>query len=305
MLEVHPSTISRKLWRNQGRESVYGARVTENKARVRRQASFRPRKVTNLRIQHIQERMALDESPDVISPLVPSGLRLSTSWIYDLEDRQTQIGDEADEWKESFLRKYKRRHGRKRQAADVSLIPQRRDICERQAHVQTREQFGPWEADTVIGKNHEGAVRTLVERKTRFLVSCLLKNKSKVEVAGAIIRDLSTMKDGIKSITFNNGGEFAVHMRVKERLGCDTFFAKPYCSYERGSNENANGLLRRYYPKNSTLVDLDRGWLDYSISLINGQCGKILNYASVQERLDKDLTRVCSRKSTQCILEKC
>ena len=293
MLGVNPSTISREVRRNRDQESEYAAPVAENKASVRRRkASLRPRKVTDRHIEHIQERMYLGESPDVISHRAPPHLRLSTTWIYEVADRQIQLGDEDDEWKDSFLRKYKPRHGRKRKAAGVSLIPQRQDIDKRPAHVETRKQFGHWEADTVIGKNHEGTVLTLVERKTRFLVSCPLRNKSKVEVAAAIVRELMPMKEGVRSITFDNGGEFAAHMQVKERLGCDTFFAKPYRSYERGSNENANGLLRRYYPKNSKLVDLDRDWFDYTIFLINSQRRKILNYASAQERFDMELANL-------------
>ena len=114
MLGVNPSTISREVRRNRDPESEYAAPVAENKASVRRRkASLRPRKVTDRHIEHIQERMYLGESPDVISHRAPTHLRLSTTWIYEVADRQIQLGDEDDEWKDSLLRKYKPRHSRK------------------------------------------------------------------------------------------------------------------------------------------------------------------------------------------------
>ena len=130
------------------------------------------------------------------------------------------------------------------------------DIDERPEEANNRERIGDWEADTIIGKNHKGAIVTLDERKSKLRLAFPLAGKKAQPVLDATVLLLDPIKTFVKTITFDNGKEFTLHEKIAEALGCDTYFAKPYSSWERGQNENANGLLRQYFPKAMELVDV-------------------------------------------------
>jgi IS30 family transposase len=127
------------------------------------------------------------------------------------------------------------------------------DISERPECVNQRERVGDWEADTIIGKNHKGALLTLDERKSKLRLAFPLAGKKAQPVAEAAITLLQGIKSVVKTITFDNGKEFAFHEKIANALDCKTYFATPYHSWERGQNENANGLLRQYFPKGEEL----------------------------------------------------
>lgn len=294
MVNVSVATISRELKRNRDPDGIYrGPSAHAHAERRRRRASTQPRKVTARHIDYLYDRMLAGESPDVISHGAPPSLRLSTPWIYEVVDRlivRDAPGD--DTFRDLLLRKYRRRRGPKRKAAGASLIPNRVDISERPAFVATRQAFGHWEADLVIGKGHRGALVTLAERKTRYLVSGRLRTQSKDEVTAAIIKLLTPIAAAVHTITFDNGLEFAGHERVAARLNCATYFAKPYRSYERGTNENLHGEIRRYYPKREPLTNLDPVWFEYNINLINDRRRKVLAYASARQCFDQEFARL-------------
>jgi IS30 family transposase len=121
------------------------------------------------------------------------------------------------------------------------------DISQRPEIVETRGRLGDWEADTVVGKNHQSAVVTLVERKSRALVVFKVERSTAAIVSAGIIEALKHWP--IKTITFDNGKDFAYHHQIASALGVETYFAKPYHRWERGTNENTNGLLRQCFPK--------------------------------------------------------
>jgi IS30 family transposase len=125
----------------------------------------------------------------------------------------------------------------------------RRPISERPVHIETRAQVGHWEGDTVIGAAHKQAIITLVERKSGYALITKVSNKTSDLVSAAIINKLSPMAPLVKTITFDNGKEFAEHTRIDTALQSTTYFADPFASWQRGSNENFNGLLRQYNPK--------------------------------------------------------
>ena len=151
---------------------------------------------------------------------------------------------------------------KRRSDAGAHIIPNRVDIAERPKEVDTRVTFGHWEADTVVGPAladalHQGALVTVVERTTRTLVSCAVEHRTKIAVADAIIEAMRDIAPGVHSISFNNSGEFADHERMAKDLGCKTYFAKPFRSSQRGTNEHVNGQPRKYYPKGRSLRDVD------------------------------------------------
>ena len=134
-------------------------------------------------------------------------------------------------------------------------IPNRRSIEERPAIVEERTRLGDWEGDLIIGKNHQGAVLTLTERKSRFTLLRSLSSKHAAPVTQAIIELLKWIAH-LKSITFDNGKEFAEHREVSLFLNVDCYFAHSYASWERGTNENTNGLIRQYLPKRRNLKNV-------------------------------------------------
>jgi transposase, IS30 family len=137
-------------------------------------------------------------------------------------------------------------------------IAHRRSINTRPASVETRHQVGHWEVDTIIGKNHQGTIVSLIERKSGLAKLKMVAHKSALLVSNAIIEMLQSVPQAVISITSDNGKEFTMHQVVDAALGCTSYFADPYCSWQRGSNENANGLVRQYVAKNrmmSTVTD--------------------------------------------------
>ena len=150
---------------------------------------------------------------------------------------------------------------KKRYASGVERRGQivgRRPIHERPANVELRRTVGHWEGDTVIGAGHKQAIVTLVERKSGYAVLMKVNHKTSELVSSAVIKKLEPIRDRVKTITFDNGKEFAEHARIDEALGSKTYFADPFSSWQRGSNENFNGLLRQYIPKKrplSTVTD--------------------------------------------------
>jgi len=140
---------------------------------------------------------------------------------------------------------YRKRHTKEKRGQ----IPNRRDITERPENIEKRARVGDWELDLVLGAGHRGAMITLLERRSGLYLSKWIPNKSAERVAIGVIQLLSPMKAFVHTITSDNGLEFAQHEWIAQVLEADFYFAKPYASWQRGSNENANGLLRQYFPK--------------------------------------------------------
>ncbi|MDY5969316.1 MAG: IS30 family transposase, partial [Bacteroidales bacterium] len=152
--------------------------------------------------------------------------------------------------------------------------------------VDKKIRFGDLEGDIIIGKNHKGAIVTIVDRLTGYSWAEQLEEKDSDHVADSIIRMLMPFKGKLHTLTFDNGREFAHHEKVSEALGIKIFFAKPYHSWERGANENTNGLYRQYIPKGTDFQTLDKDTLAMASLMINSRPRKKLNFSSpVQEIL--------------------
>ena len=129
-------------------------------------------------------------------------------------------------------------------------INDRVSIHERPSIVDARTRIGDWEADTIIGQHHKQAIVTLVERKTGLLKMKRVDNKTAQQVSEAMMIELlKPVRLQVKTITSDNGKEFAQHKKVKQKLFSSFFFADAYASWQRGTNENTNGLIREYLPK--------------------------------------------------------
>jgi IS30 family transposase len=160
------------------------------------------------------------------------------------------------------LRRKKKYRKRGSKGDNRGKIPHQTRIDERPEVVEKRERIGDWEADTIIGKGMKGAIVTLVDRKSRFLRMGLVEQRTKEAVKDAIISLLEGYP--VHTLTFDNGKEFAAHEEISQALNADTYFAHPYASWERGTNENTNGLIRQYIPKKADFRKLD----DFDISFV-------------------------------------
>ena len=172
-----------------------------------------------------------------------------------------------------------------------------KSIRKRDKSVYKRDIAGHWEADTVVsglGKSKACFV-TLAERKTRYYVAMKLPDKKASTVENGIVELLSAFPSQlVKSITCDRGAEFANWAAIEQRLNCDVYFADPYCAWQKGSNENSNGLLREFYPKGRNLSRVAPATLKRNLALINARPRKVLNFRSAQFLWDLELLNCCT-----------
>ncbi len=167
-------------------------------------------------------------------------------------------------------------------------IPNRVGIENRPPEVAQRTEVGHWEGDTVVGSKQDGFIVTLVERTSRLLHAAKTHSKKAAEIAQAVIDSLLDRPiSWLKTITFDNGSEFSHHEKIAHELGVDIFFADPYAAYQRGTNENTNGLIRRYLPKGKSFKELTQQQLDLIVEQINNRPRKCLGYRTPNEVFQK------------------
>jgi len=181
----------------------------------------------------------------------------------------------APENKNKKLWKYLRRHKKKRRKRSAkrkkgSTIKNRVSIHVRPPIVETRSRIGDWELDTVVGSKHQGFIGTFVDRCSRYTLIAKMKNKSAAEMARALKEKFESIPKSKRiTMTADNGTEFAAHEYVASDLEIDFFFADPYSSWQRGTNENTNGLIRQFLPKGTDLREVKQEKLDYIAKLLN------------------------------------
>jgi IS30 family transposase len=277
------SVVSRELKRNRGRRG-YRFKQAQAKADERRiAASAPPRKMTP-EIVAVIERMLREEQ---LSPEQISG------WMRTTED--THVSHEciyrhiyADKRKGGTLYMHLRRTGkkynkRKGKTSGRGLIPNRIDIDRRPAIVEERSRIGDWEADTIVGSEHKGAILSLVERVSKYTLLHKLDNATSEKTGTAIVTKMRPHRKIVHTITSDNGKEFAGHQRVAKRLDAGFYFAKPYHAWERGLNENTNGLVRQYFPKGSSFANVTSADVARVQNLLNSRPRKTLKYQSPNE----------------------
>ena len=269
----HKSTISRELNRNSGIDG-YEAERAQRLMRQRQTAVPRHGK---RRVHHeniIHKGLLLGWSPENISlrmKLEMPADRLSHVSIYRYIREDKEMGGH---WYTELPRHGKTRYKGGKRKAGRSVIPGRVDISERPAIIEERTRIGDWEGDTVHGQ--DATLVTLVERKSRLTLIGKTANKT-AEVVAAKMSELLKKMDKVYTITLDNGGEFADHAKVAEAVNVNIYFAKPYASYQRGTNENTNGLIRRNWPKGMKLGHLTESNLREQEMLINAMPRKVLS----------------------------
>ncbi len=269
------SSISRELSRNKGGRG-YRHNQAQRKAEARRQAAAKAIKMTDVMVSLIEPLLREEWSPEQVSGWLSEihGIALSHERIYQHVWAEKRLGGD--------LYTHLRRHGKKYQKrsngkTSRGQIKNRISIDERPIEVEEKSRIGDWEIDTVIGKGHSGALVTIVERATQFTLSAQLSGKSAEEVTAATIALLTPYSDALHTITADNGKEFAYHERVTDALGATVYFAHPYHSWERGLNENTNGLLRQYWPKCTDFKKVTNDEVSVVVTKLNNRPRKTLN----------------------------
>jgi len=248
---VDRSTIYRELKRNTGMRG-YRPKQAHEKALARRLGKSKQR-ITQETWALVEEKLRLEWRPEQIANWLKKHEYevVSHEWIYHYVYADKRVG--GDLHKHLRCQKpYRKRTGSNDRRGK---IPNTTSIEERPEIVEQRARLGDWEVDLILGKGHQGVVVTLTERKSRFTLLRKVLSKQADLVAATIIELLSWVEH-LKTITADNGKEFANHLQISHQLCVDVFFAHPYASWERGTNENTNGLIRQYLPKSRTLTRL-------------------------------------------------
>ena len=269
----HKSTISREVRRNRGQRGY--------RPKQAHQMTMDRRKKATPRIQEatwalIESKLEEDWSPEQISDWLKRNTEIQVSheriYLHILADKRA--GGNLHQ----HLRCQKKRRKRYGSYDRRGKLSNRRSIEERPEIVDQRQRIGDWEVDTMIGKGHRQAIVTLTERKSRFSMLRKVEQRKAHLVSAAVIDLLQPVADRSHTITGDNGKEFAEHERIAQELEISFFFAHPYAAWERGANENMNGLVRQYIPKNRDLSSVTDDELVQIMNKLNHRPRKCLDF---------------------------
>jgi len=277
------SAVSKEIARNSG-ERGYREKQAQREAAKRKNSKLsRPLLIVGRLKEIIDERLRLHHSPEQVSGwLLRQGIKVSHETIYKYVMEDKEYGGNL--YKHLRINS-KRRYRKRIKAARVGKIPDRTGIEERPQVVEQRSRHGDWEVDLIEGAKGSGFLLSLYERKSRLGKLVYLESKGSEETARAIIRTLRDYR--VKTLTYDNGLEFAKHGEVSEALSAQGYFCRPYHSWEKGGVENFNGLVRQYFPKGSSFEAITAERLQEVENELNQRPRKILGYKSPSEFEEK------------------
>jgi IS30 family transposase len=272
LLHVHKSTVGRDINRNRGRRG-YRPRQADQKACNRRKT---PRRIARIQWDEVDALLRQDWSPEQVSGWLKTQERKSVSheWIYQhiLADKHSG----GDLYR--HLRCQKQRRKRYGCYDRRGTLPNRVSIDKRPEIVNSRQRLGDWEVDTVIGKGQQQAIVTLTERKSRLGLIRKVDQRTAQAVKEAILVLLQPWMAQTHTLTSDNGKEFALHQQIAEQLQATFFFSHPYSAWERGANENMNGLLRQYFPKAQSFMTITDDQITSAMHRLNNRPRKTLAF---------------------------
>jgi len=287
----HHTTIGRELRRNDDplyEDNIYWYDWTNPEALKRRHKARHHRRSSNQDLVNYVERKLKDDwSPEVITQKLKADypdddkMRVSHEtiyrWIYsDAKDGGTLYTH--------LRRRRKKRRRQKRYGSGRRFISGRIGIAQRPVIVESRERFGDWEGDTIEGKKSSGYIATHVERKSRYLMAAKLDNKKSDSLTMKSIRLYWGLPRKMRqTLTIDNGSEFSNFKELENKTGLTVYFADPYAAWQRGTNENTNGLLRQYFPKGSDFSKISKENLAFAVKKLNHRQSKRLSYRSPHE----------------------
>ena len=289
-------TISRELSRNVSSTKEYKPHLAQRYYEKRRDASKEPYRLEEdaLLREQVQAKLKKCWSPEQISGKLHEdhGIDISPVTIYNWIYRDRENGGRFY----AYLRQSHKRRRKRRASEDRrGQLPDRRMIDERPKVVDERSRIGDWEGDTVEGRKGSGFIATHVERKSRYTVAVKVDDKSADTVTKATLEAMKKLPpEKIKTMTFDNGKEFAGFKELERGLAMTSYFARPYHSWERGTNENTNGLLRQFFPKGMDFGTVRQTDVDIALELLNNRPRKCLNYRTPAEVFWSDPMRCAS-----------
>lgn len=291
---VHKSTISREFKRNtQFMRTQWGCwqyktHYAQTYAEERHKNKPKRIKFNKIVEKFVNEKVQFEWSPEQISGYAKRHKLFSIShesiYQYILKDKQK--GGCLYKHLRHQSKRYRKRYGSpKRQGA----IKNRRFIDLRPSIVNQKQRLGDWEIDTIIGKNRKQAIVTLVERVSKTTVLSKVKTKTADLVSSSIISSMKPIADKVLTITADNGSEFAYHEKISQELETEFYFAHPYSSWERGLNENTNGLVRQYLRKGCDFNPVTDNVLEFIMDRLNNRPRKALGFATPNEIFYKNV----------------
>jgi len=284
LVACHKSTISRELRRNRGPRGYYPLSADKT-AHKRHREAYHPR-ITAETWQQVELLLGQQWSPEQITGRLKLERQPTVSheriYLYIYADKRR--GGTLHQHLRSQKKQRKRYSGYIRRGQ----IPNRVSIDERPMIVATKERFGDWEADTIIGARHKGGILSVVERKSKLTRLSMLATKAAAEMKYACVALLAPLAARVHTITVDNGKEFCDHKHIAARLQARIYFAHPYASWERGLNENTNGLVRQYFPKKYEFARISDKDLQHVEDLLNNRPRKTLGYRTPNEVFFKE-----------------
>jgi len=286
----HHVTVGRELnrYKSMYQYTTYWYDWTHPEALKRRRKARHHRRRSSQRLfDYVKQRLEADWSPEIIAEKLkidyPDDEEMRASqetiyrWIYlDAKDGGALY--------HHLRRRRNKRRRQKRYGSGRRFIPGRVSISERPDSVETRERFGDWEGDTIEGKKSTGYMATHVERKSRFLIAAKLLNKKAESLTSESVKAFCRIPiDMRKTLTVDNGKEFARFKELENQTGLTVYFADPYSAWQRGTNENTNGLLRQYFPKGTDFRNVTAEELAFAVKKLNHRPRKCLGYQSPYE----------------------
>ncbi len=287
VLGVSPSTVSRELARNKRSDGQYHATVARRASATRRAVAngLRTKLLANPNLASaVERRLKRNDSPEQIAGwLTNTGavLRVAPQTIYDWVYLHAR----------HLLKHLHCRKGKYRRTRENTLRKAFRDkqkearrITARPCHVLARKRYGHWEGDTVVGKGHSGCIATFVERKSGYLMAVKLEHGTAKNFEEAAKQCFAAIPNSYrKTLTLDNGTEMSNYEEIERHTELEIYFANPYHSWERGTNENTNGLLRFYFPKKMSFAHLTQEDIDAAVKQLNTRPRKRLSYKTPEQ----------------------
>jgi len=279
----HHSTVSRELsrhtWHNPSGYNAIQARMQLKRTRLAANQHVRKLPTNEVLVALVTKKLKANWSPEQI-----------TGWLRDTKQRFQVCAQTIYDWIYQYARhllahlhcrkgkyRYSREHTLRRAFRQVQK--EQRHISRRPAHVNNRSRYGHWEGDTIRGKASSGHIATFVERKSGYLLAVKLERATSAAFAVAAAQCFRAIVPSYcKTLTLDNGSEMNNYEAIEHHTGLSVYFATPYHSWERGTNENTNGLLRFYFPKQVSFKDLTQAELDAAVTEINTRPRKRLGY---------------------------
>ena len=287
---VNKSTISREIKRNSKSKNTYHPDSASIEAFVRHKNKTKFIKIDKTVEKWIRKFLKLDWTPEQISGRLKEQRIASITHeaIYQYIYKNKANGGRLYLHLVRKMKKYQKRDG---QYNSRGLIVNRVSISKRPKIVDNKIRIGDWEVDTIIGKYHQGAIVTIVDRKSKFTLMRILPTKEAIGVSNAIIELLYPVRQFTHTITSDNGKEFTLHENISKSLNTDFYFCDPYSSWQRGLNENTNGLIRRYIPKRTEFENISKNEIMMIQNCLNHRPRKALGYKTPFEVFMNEISR--------------